>query len=202
MPLKGRKPKSKDEIRNNFVALAREIFAKYGFSKTNINDIALAGGRGKSTLYYYFTNKEDIFKAVIESELVDLRENIIQEVKLAKDPQSKIKAYVLTRINFLTRYKNLYAAIRESSKSRFSYGENIRQKFDLMEVQLLTNILIDGVKKGIFKIKEPEFAATGFIGALRGVQFHLLSPDKKKGFDKTLDSLLEILLFGLIKQKP
>jgi len=199
MSIRGRKPKPKDEIRDKLVGLARDIFAKYGFHKTNINDIALAGGRGKSTLYYYFTSKEDIFKAVIESELVDLRENIIDEVNHAKDPQSKIKAYVLTRINFLSRYKNLYAAIREQSISRFSYGESIRQKFDLMEVQLLTNILTDGVKKGHFKIKEPEFAATGFIGALRGVQFHLLSPLKKKGFDKTLDSLLEILLFGLVK---
>jgi AcrR family transcriptional regulator len=199
MSVRGRKPKPKDEIRDKLIGLARDIFAKYGFHKTNINDIALAGGRGKSTLYYYFTSKEDIFKAVIESELVDLRENIIDEVNHAKDPQSKIKAYVLTRINFLTRYKNLYAAIREQSISRFSYGESIRQKFDLMEVQLLTNILTDGIKKGHFKIKEPEFAATGFIGALRGVQFHLLSPVKKKGFDKTLDSLLEILLFGLIK---
>lgn len=199
MSVRGRKPKPKDEIRDKLVGLARDIFAKYGFHKTNINDIALAGGRGKSTLYYYFTSKEDIFKAVIESELVDLRENIINEVNLAKNPQNKIRAYVLSRINFLSRYKNLYAAIREQSLSRFSYGESIRQKFDLMEVQLLTNILIDGVKKGHFKIKEPEFAATGFIGALRGVQFHLLSPVKKKGFDKTLDSLLEILLFGLIK---
>ena len=199
MSVRGRKPKPKDEIRDKLVGLARDIFAKYGFHKTNINDIALAGGRGKSTLYYYFTSKEDIFKAVIESELIDLRENIIDEVNLAKDPQSKIKAYVLTRINFLSRYKNLYAAIREQSLSRFSYGESIRQKFDLMEVQLLTNILNDGVKKGHFKITEPEFAATGFIGALRGVQFHLLSPVKKKGFDKTLDSLLEILLFGLVK---
>jgi AcrR family transcriptional regulator len=199
MSVRGRKPKPKDEIRDKLIGLARDIFAKYGFHKTNINDIALAGGRGKSTLYYYFTSKEDIFKAVIESELVDLRENIINEVNLAKNPQSKIRAYVLSRINFLSRYKNLYAAIREQSLSRFSYGESIRQKFDLMEIQLLTNILIDGVKKGHFKIKEPEFAATGFIGALRGVQFHLLSPVRKKGFDKTLDSLLEILLFGLVK---
>ncbi|MDP4291094.1 MAG: TetR/AcrR family transcriptional regulator [Bacteroidota bacterium] len=199
MSVRGRKPKPKDEIRDKLVRFARDIFAKYGFHKTNINDIALAGGRGKSTLYYYFSSKEDIYKAVIESELVDLREDLIDEVNLAKDPQSKIKAYVLSRINFLSRYKNLYAAIREQSKSRFSFTESIRQKFDLMEVQLVTNILNDGVKKGYFKIKEPEFAATGFIGALQGVQFQLLSPIKKIGFEKTLDSLLEILLFGLIK---
>jgi AcrR family transcriptional regulator len=199
MPVRGRKPKPKDEIRNKLVGFARDIFGKYGFHKTNINDIAIAGGTGKSTLYYYFSSKEDIFKAVIESELVDLRENIIDEVNLAKDPQSKIKAYVLTRINFLSRYKNLYATIREQSKSRFSFTESIRQKFDLMEVQLLTKILNDGVRGGQFKIKEPEFAASGFIGALRGVQFYLLSPIRKTGFDKTLDSLLEILLFGLVK---
>jgi AcrR family transcriptional regulator len=199
MSIRGRRPKPKDEIRDSLVGHARAVFAKYGFHKTNINDIALAGGRGKSTLYYYFTSKEEIFQAVIESELTDLRGNILDEVNLAKDPQSKIKAYVLTRINFLSRYKNLCTAIREHSFSRFAFGESIRQKFELMEVQLLTTILNDGIRGGYFKVKEPEFAATGFIGALRGVQSYLLFPTKKKGFDKTLDSLLEILLFGLIK---
>jgi len=199
MPTRGRKPKPKDEIRDQIIELARNIFSKYGFQKSNINDIALAGGKGKSTLYYYFDSKEDIFKAVVESELNDFRNNIINEVNLAVDPQSKIKAYILTRINFLSHYKNLYATIREQSMSRFSYTENIRQKFDNMEVELLTSILKNGVKDGYFKINEPEFAASGLIAALSGVQLQLVTSTQKNGFDPTLDNLIEILLFGLIR---
>ena len=199
MPARGRKPKPKDEIRDQIIALSKDIFAKYGFQKTNINDIAIAGGKGKSTLYYYFSSKEDIFKAVIELELNDLRQSIIEEVNIAIDPQSKIKAYILTRINFLSSHKNLYSVIREQSLSHFSYAESIRQKFDLMEVELLTAILKDGVKGRYFKINEPGFAASGLIAALRGIQLQLISPNRKAGFEQTLDSLLEILLFGLIK---
>jgi AcrR family transcriptional regulator len=199
MPARGRKPKPKDEIRDQIIELSRDIFAKYGYQKTNINDIAIAGGKGKSTLYYYFSSKEEIFKAVIELELNDLRQNITDAVNTAVDPQSKIKAYILTRINFLSLHKNLYTAIREQSMSRFSYAVSIRQKFDLMEVELLTAILNDGVKEGFFKINEPEFAATGLIAALRGVQLQLHATTKENGFEQTLDNLLQILLFGLIK---
>ena len=199
MPLRGRKPKPKDEMRDKLIELSRDIFTKYGYQQTNINDIAIAAGMGKSTLYYYFSGKEAIFKSVIESELQELRNSIIEEVKKAIEPQSKIKAYILTRISFLSLHKNLYTAIREQSLSSFSYAESIRQMFDVMEVQQLTAILNDGVKDGYFKINEPEFAATGLIAALRGVQLKLLTAPKKAGFEQTLDSLLGILLYGLIK---
>lgn len=199
MPAKGRRPKPKDETREVLIKHARNIFTKNGFQKSNIDDIALLGGKGKSTIYYYFNSKEDIYKAVVESELNDLRNNIIDEVNLATDPLNKIKAYILTRINFLSNYKNLCNTIREHSVSRFSYTENIRQKFDSMEVEILTSILKDGVKDGYFKINEPGFVATGLIAALCGVQLQLFTTTKKSGFDLTLDNLLEILLFGLIK---
>ena len=199
MPARGRRPKPKDEIREKLIEHARNIFTKYGFQKSNINEIALAGGKGKSTLYYYFDSKEDIFKAVVESELNDFHNNIIDEVNLVVNPQSKIRTYVLTRLNFLSHYKNLYSTIREQSMSRFSYTENIRQKFDNMEVELLTSILNDGIKDGYFKINEPALAVTGLISALHGVQLQFVTSTKKNVFDPTLDNLLEILFFGLIK---
>ena len=44
---------------------AQKRFAHFGISKTSMEDIAADIGLSKSSLYYYFTTKEDIFKAVI-----------------------------------------------------------------------------------------------------------------------------------------
>ena len=51
------------------VDVARQLFAKMGVENTTMNDIALASKKGRRTLYTYFKSKEDIYLAVVESEL-------------------------------------------------------------------------------------------------------------------------------------
>ncbi|MFW6389223.1 MAG: TetR/AcrR family transcriptional regulator, partial [Marinilabiliaceae bacterium] len=54
-----------DTVRIAILKSARELFAKFGYRKTTMEDIAQALRKGKSSLYYYFKNKEEIFQAVI-----------------------------------------------------------------------------------------------------------------------------------------
>ncbi len=192
--------KTRIETREDLVEICRDIFTKYGYHKTTIDDISLAVGKGKSTLYYYFTGKDDIYKAVIELELSELKKRLLTEVNKTNDPQSKIKAYILTRIDTISDYKVLYSAVKEQSKSRFAESDNnIHQKFKAQEIQILTEILEQGVKEGYFTIQEPEFAAIGLIAAIRGIEMKLFSDTKKPGFDQTLGNLIEIVLYGVIK---
>jgi AcrR family transcriptional regulator len=192
------KLKSRDETRVDIVEICREIFTKHGYHKATIDDISLAVGKGKSTLYYYFTGKEEMYKAVIELELSELKEKLLKEVNKTNDPQYKIKAYILTRIDTISDFKVLYSAIKEPSKSRFAEIDNFHQKFRDQEIQILTEILENGVREGYFTIQEPELAAIGLIAAIQGIELKL-SSTKKSGFDETLDNLIEIVLFGVIK---
>ena len=65
-----------NDMRNTIVGIASEVFAKFGFKKTTVDDIAQALRKGKSSIYYYFSSKEDIFKAVVDKEADALREKI------------------------------------------------------------------------------------------------------------------------------
>ena len=51
------------------IEVARQLFARVGFTNTTMNDIADASKKGRRTLYTYFRNKDEIFQAVIELEL-------------------------------------------------------------------------------------------------------------------------------------
>ena len=44
----------KDVNRESILKIAQEIFSKYGYRKTTLDDIANAVRKGKSSLYYYF----------------------------------------------------------------------------------------------------------------------------------------------------
>ncbi|MBU2584052.1 MAG: TetR/AcrR family transcriptional regulator, partial [Bacteroidetes bacterium] len=61
-------------MRNNprkdlIIKSAKERFARYGFKKTSMNDIAADLRMGKATLYHYYKTKEEVFNAVIKFEL-------------------------------------------------------------------------------------------------------------------------------------
>ena len=51
------------------IEVARQLFARFGFTNTTMNDIADASKKGRRTLYTYFKNKDEIYHAVIEREL-------------------------------------------------------------------------------------------------------------------------------------
>ncbi len=59
---------SQDANRTAILDASRDLFARFGYKKTTMEDIAMALRKGKSSLYYYFKNKEEIFQAVIELE--------------------------------------------------------------------------------------------------------------------------------------
>ena len=59
---------SVSKTRQKLVDVARQLFAKNGIANTTMNDIAVASGKGRRTLYTYFSRKEDVYYAVIESE--------------------------------------------------------------------------------------------------------------------------------------
>ena len=62
------------KTRAKLVDIARQLFARNGVNETTMNDIAVASQKGRRTLYTYFKSKEEIYMAVVESELEMLSE--------------------------------------------------------------------------------------------------------------------------------
>ena len=51
-------------------AAALELFVERGYAATRLEDVAARAGVSKGTLYLYFANKEELFKAVVREALV------------------------------------------------------------------------------------------------------------------------------------
>ena len=85
------------------VDVARQLFAKMGVENTTMNDIAIASKKGRRTLYTYFKSKEDIYLAVVESEL-DILSDMMKRVA-GKDirPEEKLIEMIYTHLDDDTR---------------------------------------------------------------------------------------------------
>ena len=89
------------KTRQVLVDVARQLFAKNGFENTTMNDIALLSKKGRRTLYTYFKSKEDIYYAVIESELERLSDQLDEVASKRISPQEKIIELIYTHLSMI-----------------------------------------------------------------------------------------------------
>jgi AcrR family transcriptional regulator len=66
---KPRWERRKDARPHELLAAALSLFVERGYATTRLEDVASKAGVSKGTLYLYFDNKEDLFKAVIREHL-------------------------------------------------------------------------------------------------------------------------------------
>lgn len=69
-------PRYRTELKEKIMQSAMENFAKNGFDRTRMEDIATGAGLAKGTLYLYFKNKEDLFYAICDHNLEELRNQL------------------------------------------------------------------------------------------------------------------------------
>ena len=95
------KSMSISKTRQKLVDVARQLFAKNGIANTTMNDIAKASGKGRRTLYTYFKSKDDVYYAVIESELERLSDKLDEVAAKNISPQDKIIELIYTHLSMI-----------------------------------------------------------------------------------------------------
>jgi len=191
----------KDNMRASIVNAASDIFSKYGYKKTTMDDIALALGKGKSSIYYYFRNKEEIFQAVLEQEVILLKTKLQKAVNRKKHHKGKLKAYILTRMKGFESMINFYNAVKNEYLSQFEFIERIRHKYDQEEIATVQGILEKGVEKGDFSIEDPSLAAVAIVTSMKGFEIPLfITGNKEQDIELIVDKLMKMLFNGILKK--
>ena len=96
------------KTRELLVDVARQLFAKNGFESTSMNDIALAANKGRRTLYTYFNSKEEIYLAVIQTELERLSYRMEEVARKSIPPEEKIVQLIFAHLEVMKEavYRN------------------------------------------------------------------------------------------------
>ena len=190
----------KDLNRENILKIAREIFSKYGFKKTTLDDIANAVRKGKSSLYYYFESKEDLFQAVIMKEVDILGHELEIVIDRNTDPIDKLRDYILTKLTTFRGLANFYHAI-ENDITAVGFINDIKRKYEQDEIRMIKRILIEGVRKNEFEIYDFNLAAIGITTAIKGLEMPLSAGTYGNvNLESSVDIILKIICYGIMKR--
>jgi AcrR family transcriptional regulator len=200
MQTKNENGHKKDLNRENILKIAREIFSKYGFKKTTLDDIANAVRKGKSSLYYYFESKEDLFQAVILKEVNILAHELEIVINRNTDPVDKLRDYILTKLTTFRGLANFYHAI-ENDVTAVGFINDIKRRYEQDEIRMIKRILIEGVRKNEFEIYDFNLAAIGITTAIKGLEMPLSAGTYGNvNLENSVDIILKIICYGIMKR--
>ena len=200
MQMKNENGVKKDINRENILKIARDIFSKYGFKKTTLDDIANAVRKGKSSLYYYFESKEDLFQAVIMKEVDILAHELEIVINRNTDPIDKLRDYILTKLTTFRSLANFYHAI-ENDVTAVGFINDVKRRYELDEIRMIKRILIEGVRKNEFEIYDFNLAAIGITTAIKGLEMPLSAGTYGNvNIENSVDIILKIICYGIMKR--
>jgi len=190
----------KDAVRESILTIAQEIFSKFGYKKTTLDDIANAVRKGKSSLYYYFSSKEDLFQEVIQKEADILRVELAKVLQKDMDPADKLRDYVMTKITTYRQLANFYNAI-ENDTAAVEFIDKIKSQYDQEEIRMMKRILLEGARQHKFVIKDFTLVAIGITTAIRGLEMPLSAgPYRSNDLGKSVDAIVKIICYGIMRR--
>jgi AcrR family transcriptional regulator len=189
---------NKEELRIRIIITAGQIFSRFGFKKTTMEEIAKALKMGKSSIYYYFKSKEDIFEAVVLYEANILRNELTTAIKSVESPKGKMEKYVYVRMKAFEKLSNYYNAIFDKNLDHFDFIETVREKYDREEIAILRLILYDGVRKKVFNVENSEYTALAIQTTLKGLEVPLFWKKRELNIDNRLKAILAVLFNGIM----
>jgi AcrR family transcriptional regulator len=154
---------------------SQKRFGLFGIEKTSMREIADDLKLSKASLYYYFPDKESLYKAVVEKEQTEFISNISERISSITDPEQLLIEYSTSRLSYFRTLLNL-SRLRYESYSGLKPGfrETIKV-FKDKEKYIISKIFEKGISGGIFFIEDSDQTASLFLDLLKGLRVTLVN---------------------------
>lgn len=142
------------KTRQILIDAARQLFAKQGFENTTMNDIAEASGKGRRTLYTYFKNKEEVYSAVIDGELMRISSTFLAVARKQLPPLEKLVELIFAHLSLMKEAVERNGNLRARFFRNIWQVESVRKKYDKKERDIFAKTLEEGIQSGAFEIDD------------------------------------------------
>jgi AcrR family transcriptional regulator len=187
------------------IGAAQKRFGLFGIEKTSMREIAEDLNLSKASLYYYFPDKESLYRAVVEKEQTEFLDRILERITSIKEADQLLREYTNARLSYFRTLLNL-------SRLRLQFYSDLRPVlkdtihiFREKEKEIIVRIIDKGIQDGMFFYDDAEKAASLFLDMLRGLRMTILN-DKislvldQQEYDRFLEktnAVTEIFIKGL-----
>jgi len=198
-----RREREKLRQRQEILAAALELFAARGYHYVSMQEIAEKSEFAIGTLYKYFRNKEDLYKALVLEQCDRFEAELVQALSGAADEIGKLRAYVQAKVAWCQRnlpFVRLFLA--ESRGASFnlkaSLDDELRQRYYAF-MENLAQVMAQGFASGrLRRIAAPYFLAVALDSVIDAGLLLWLDAPERHPCPEDPDAILGIFFRGLL----
>lgn len=193
------RPKLDEEL---ILKAALPFFAKYGYKKTTLEDIAQALDMSNTNLYSYFRSKRDLYQCCVDYAIDQWQEYVRQQSGGIEEPKDKLVMAWRSAVGYIVGNEQMMALLK-NDPTIFPMFPNVDpiEEYNDWAVQYVKEILEEGIEKGVFRSNiNIDIAATMLFGwykylIVSAVEMEELDPAL---ITETISTLGTILFDGLL----
>lgn len=189
-----------DSVREDIITAADEVFKKYGYLRVSMQDISKASGKGRSTLYYYFRNKMEVFDAVSYR----LFSQLLKECQKVISPEASfvenIERYYTVKLRNLKKLVSSYELVTDDFKQDPSLLASKTHHLQIHEIAILNNIIQWGQANkelALLSGDDSIFLSEIFVTAFKSFEQEIIFYNRLQNFEEKINWLAQILHKGL-----
>lgn len=190
-----------DLIQKQILQAAQQLFQKHGLHKVTMDDVAKAIGKGRSSLYYYYKSKDEVFDAVMDVEIKEIMADLTRAMNEVAGIEQKIRAFCITRLKIARKKKAFFSTMEVGMNadeiSHYAKAKQaIRKRIIKEESALLNFILHEGIKKGEItnlNSKDQETLVFLLLSSLHGMKRQMLNENDFSRMESATDLLIQMV---------
>ena len=187
----------KAKRRDQILEEAARLFSSQRFDEVLMDDIAQSAGVAKGTLYTYFSDKEELYFAVIFEGISRLNQQVLEKASSQKDPEKKLRDIVHSIVSFVAQNGFFYKLLSiEDSKSNTGKSVNRERWREERKIQLeaIESVLMAGHSEGSFRVCDSFVEAAILRDMVRST---VINAGGKLSVDEMVDLIMRIFIDGI-----
>lgn len=190
--------KNNDKYRK-IISAATKVFAKNGFYKAKVSEIAKKAGIADGTIYIYFKHKDDILIALFEEKMQEVLDNMKKQISLESDPLKKIQRFAFLHLKLIEDNKDMAEIIQVELRQSGKFMKNYHNEKFVQYLDLIEDIIQEGKEKGLIR-KDiiPGIGKRAFFGALDEMsRYWVLSKRRKYDIETAAKHISNYFIHGI-----
>ena len=186
-----------DEKGQIILNAARELFFRFGFTKTSMDDIAAQCGLAKPSLYYYYKNKEAIFDAIVVGEAEQFMNEVDKKLEENLPPAKKLASFYYSIHEKLKTFATELEEVPEMMCEYSPHGRPVVRKIRELFEGKLQLLLQEGKDKGVFHFDDQTTTVKTLTLMTQFLNLDWIRQIPETERDKIVERTVHILLNGL-----
>lgn len=180
-------------VRDKILEAAAAVFSRKGYHPGSVDEIALAAGVAKGSIYYHFHGKSELFTAVIHEGIAEIHRQVDLVLSTATDARSVLAAFITGLLQTCLAYPDMVDLIMEERVGDMdpATGEKVRQaRADF--TRYAASLIEEGIREGLLKSCNSQSVAAGAIAFIYAYfkTAQLLGRSREETIRETTDFIL------------